>query len=303
MYDLHRLRLLLELHRRGTLSAVAQALSYSTSTISQQLSQLETEVGVELLQPAGRRVRLTPQAQILVGYAEILVGQMEAAEAAIAHSLAELTGTVRIATYQTAFLDLVSDLLTDMDRAYPRLRIEVVQDEPQSALPRMTAHEFDLVIVEEFPHHPLSQDPGIDYQELMKDRLWIALPADARVTTDAVWDHVAGRPWAVEPLGTASRDWIHMSCREAGFEPDIRYTTADLLVQRQLVTDGHAVAVLPDLLGPVSGPGIALLDFPSGPQYRKIMTATRRDATGHPAVQACRNALALACDRRRKPPT
>ena len=92
MYDVHRLRLLLELSRRGTLSAVAAALSYSPSTISQQLSQLEVEVGTPLLEPAGRRVRLTPQAEILVSHAETVLRQLEAAETAVARSLAELTG-------------------------------------------------------------------------------------------------------------------------------------------------------------------------------------------------------------------
>jgi hypothetical protein len=44
MFDLHRLRLLRELKHRGTLAAVATALSYAPSSVSQQLSQLETEV-------------------------------------------------------------------------------------------------------------------------------------------------------------------------------------------------------------------------------------------------------------------
>jgi DNA-binding transcriptional LysR family regulator len=91
VFDLHRLRLLRELEHRGTITAVAAALSYSPSTISQQLSLLETEAGVPLLEPVGRRVRLTPQAEILVRHADIVLRQMEAAEAEIAQSLKELT--------------------------------------------------------------------------------------------------------------------------------------------------------------------------------------------------------------------
>jgi DNA-binding transcriptional ArsR family regulator len=75
MLDLRRLRLLRELAHRGTLAAVAEALSYSPSTVSQQLSQLESEAGVALLEPVGRRVRLTPQAQILVAYTERILEQ------------------------------------------------------------------------------------------------------------------------------------------------------------------------------------------------------------------------------------
>jgi DNA-binding transcriptional LysR family regulator len=105
--DLHRLRLLRELKHRGTLAAVATALSYSPSTISAQLSQLEREVGVPLLAPAGRRVRLTPEAEILVGHVEAVLERLERAEADIARSRTVLEGDLRIATFQTAAKTLV----------------------------------------------------------------------------------------------------------------------------------------------------------------------------------------------------
>lgn len=59
MFELRRLRLLHELALRGTLAAVAEALSFNPSTISQQLAQLEKDAGVPLLVADGRRVRLT----------------------------------------------------------------------------------------------------------------------------------------------------------------------------------------------------------------------------------------------------
>lgn len=66
MFDPHRLRLLRERKHRGTLAPVAAVLSYAPSSVSQQLSQLEAEVGVPLLEPVGRRVTLTAQAEMLV---------------------------------------------------------------------------------------------------------------------------------------------------------------------------------------------------------------------------------------------
>ena len=84
MLDVRRLRLLVELSRRGTLAAVAEALAYSPSSVSQQLSQLEKEVGVPLLVQVGRRAQLTPQAELLVGHAQAVLERLEEAEADVA---------------------------------------------------------------------------------------------------------------------------------------------------------------------------------------------------------------------------
>lgn len=71
--DVRRLRLLVELSRRGTIAAVAQALAYSPSAVSQQLGVLEKEAGGVLLEPVGRRVRLNAAGQVLVAHAEIVI--------------------------------------------------------------------------------------------------------------------------------------------------------------------------------------------------------------------------------------
>lgn len=86
MLDVRRLVLLREVAIRGTLAAAADALAYSPSAVSQQLAVLEREAGVELLRKAGRRVQLTPQAEILVEAAGEVMALLERAEAALAAS-------------------------------------------------------------------------------------------------------------------------------------------------------------------------------------------------------------------------
>ena len=57
--DVRRLELLVELSRLGSMREVADELGLTTSTVSQQLAALARDVGVPLLEPVGRRVRLT----------------------------------------------------------------------------------------------------------------------------------------------------------------------------------------------------------------------------------------------------
>src|ERR687886_229154 len=84
MLDLRRLRLLRELNERGTIAAVADALQFTPSAVSQQLAMLERETGVRLLERAGRGVRLTDPALVLVGHAQELLDRAARAEADLA---------------------------------------------------------------------------------------------------------------------------------------------------------------------------------------------------------------------------
>ncbi len=297
MYDLRRLRLLLELRRRGTLNAVATAVNCSPSAVSQQLSKLEDEVGTILLEPAGRRVQLTPQADVLCAHAERVFRELESAEVAVAKSLATVTGTVRIAIFQTGLLCIIPPALELFATTYAELRVEVFQAEPEVALPGLLDHQYDLVVALEFPDNPLPWHGGVDYQDLLYDRMRIAVPVGQASVGD-IWQLVRNHPWVVESLGATSRVWIEALCRELGFEPDIRFIADDLLVQERLVATGCAVAILPDILGAEERPGIVLADIPHGPYARRILTAARRSTTERPSIVACRDVLMEVCRNR-----
>ncbi|MFC9913280.1 LysR family transcriptional regulator [Streptomyces sp. NPDC127197] len=298
MFDLHRLRLLRELRHRGTLAAVAAALSYAPSSVSQQLSQLETEVGVPLLEPVGRRVRLTAQAEILVAHTEAVLERLERAEADIAASLTDLTGTLRIASFQTAALALVPTALGLLRDQHPHLRVHVTHREPEKALPALQARDFDLVLAEEYPGNPNPRPAELEQENLLDDPLHLALPkpadtGDADGPTAALRS-LAGHPWVMEPEGTPARHWAMTLCRNAGFEPDVRFETTDLLLHQRLVEQQHAAAFLPDLVWNGQPPTVTLRQLPRGQRTRRIFTVVRQGRSRHPAVLACRDALRRA---------
>ncbi|WP_329167071.1 LysR substrate-binding domain-containing protein (plasmid) [Streptomyces sp. NBC_01717] len=298
MFDLHRLRLLRELKHRGTLAAVAAALCYAPSSVSQQLSQLETEVGVRLLEPVGRRVRLTEQAEILVAHTEAVLERLERAEADIATSLTDLTGTLRIASFQTAALALVPTALDLLRDRHPRLRVHVTHMEPERALLALQAHDFDLVLTEEYPGNPNPRPAELEEEELLDDPLHLALPKpsdDAHAGSPmAALRSLADHPWAMEPEGTPARQWAMTLCRNAGFEPDVRFETTDLLLHVRLVEQKHAAAFLPNLVWCGQRPTLTLRQLPRGQRTRCIFTVVRRGRSQHPAILACRDTLRRA---------
>lgn len=287
MFDLHRLRLLRELSRRGTLAAVAQALNYSPSSVSQQLSLLETEVGVPLLEPVGRRVKLTPQAEILVRHTEEVLTRLDQAESEVAASLHEITGTLRVATFQTAALALIPATLARMRDEHPSLRIEFQVLDPAEALSALNARDFDLVFVEEWPDQPEARFTGLEYRELIRDPIRLAVPRGLPV------GEVGSHPWIMEPTGFPQRTFNVNWCRHQGYEPDVRSASTDVLVKLRFVERGLAVALLPDLVWYDREITVDLHDLPV-PMSRLLFTAARAGRGQHPAVRAFREALALS---------
>lgn len=93
MYNLHRLRMLHELRRLGTVTAVAQSLHFTHSSVSEQLRQLEVEVGYPLLEKVGRRLQLTEQGEIIADYAARMLGLADQALTDVAAATGEVTDT------------------------------------------------------------------------------------------------------------------------------------------------------------------------------------------------------------------
>lgn len=288
MLDLKRLRLLRELRIRGTIAAVAAAESYSPSSVSQQLALLEKEAGVPLLRRVGRRVVLTAQAETLVGYADELIATMERAEAALAASRTEVAGSVRVAVFQSAALALMPETLRALADRYPQVRVEMVQHEPESALHETWAGDFDVVIAEQYPGHATTRYPGLVWRELMSDAILLAVPVTWESMTGL--EDTAGVPWVMEPAGAACRHFGEQTCRVAGFEPDVRFETADLQAQIRLVESGNAVGLIPDLVWAGRERTVRLLRLPGDPR-RTVFTAVRASGAQRPAVVAVREAL------------
>lgn len=288
MRDVRRLRLLLELERRGSIAAVAEALHYSPSGVSQQLSQLETEAGVPLLERVGRRVRLTDAGQLLAGHAYEIVVRLERAQAELAAFDDQPSGKLRIACFQTVALTLVPAVIDRLGH-YPGLRIEFAQVEPEEALPALLARDFDLIVGEEYPGVPVAVSDAVDRLDLCPDELRLVLPKrDSAGHASVLLPNAAGLPWVMEPRGTRAREWATNLCRSAGFEPDVQFESSDMLVHRELVRRGQAAAFLPALLTrafPVEGPSGSL------GQSRTIFTLVRKGQERHPSILSVRSAF------------
>src|SRR5215217_5154010 len=152
MLDLRRLRLLRELHARGTIAAVADALQFTPSAVSQQLAMLERETGVRLLERAGRGVRLTDPALVLVEHAAALLDRAAVAEADLAAATHTVAGRGRIAAFPSVAIKLAIPAIERLRVQAPALRTELIEAEPETALAALALGDVDLVLGDEWQH-------------------------------------------------------------------------------------------------------------------------------------------------------
>jgi DNA-binding transcriptional LysR family regulator len=301
MLDLHRMRLLHELHARGTIAAVADALQFTPSAVSQQLAVLEREAGVALLERAGRGVRLTDAAIVLVRHAEALLERAELAQADLAAAAGRVAGRGRIASFQSAAFHLAVPALQALAREAPDLRCELIEAEPEESLPALALGDVDLVLADEWRHQPLARPAGVDREDLWRDPVNVVLPENhpaARRHSSAVpLTELAGDAWTTGHRQTGWERMTERTCRElGGFDPDIRHRTNDSVTSLALVAGGQAVTLLPALVNPAPGtrPGIAVRAIAEGSVHRTIFTATRAVDAARPSVMALAAAVRAA---------
>jgi molybdate transport repressor ModE-like protein len=288
MLDVHRLMLLREIKIRGSMSGAARNLSYSHSAVSQQMSLLEKEAGVVLLERVGRGVRLTDAAEQLVRHAEAVIAILERAESDLASAHAEIRGSVTIAAFSTVNRAVIPEVLVRLRQLYPELCVDVEQLEPEEGLARLVGRRVDLLIADEYPDTPLPLGPALHAELLCSDPVGAYLPVGVEA------DDVAGLgqvSWVMEPVGTASFAWSQRVCRDTGFEPRVRYQSADLLFHLRMVKAGLAAAFLPGLVVREAGVGLRRSPLFADGLARSIHAISREGSQERPVIAACQAVL------------
>jgi DNA-binding transcriptional LysR family regulator len=174
MLDVRRLRLLRELAHRGTIAAVADALAYTPSAVSQQLAALEREAGVPLLARTGRRVELTAAGRMLVGHAEAVLARLEQASSELADARTGLVGPLRIGAFPTAMRTIVPPALVALGRDHPGLELTVTELDPAAMSSALRTGTLDVGLLHEYDYVPPAPDPALQTQPLAEETMYLA---------------------------------------------------------------------------------------------------------------------------------
>ena len=283
LWDLQRLRILRELAERRTLTAVADALGYSPSAISQQMAVLEREAGTALMQRAGRGVRLTDAGRLLADHAGLLLAAAEAARVDLAALSGDVRGTVRAGGVQSALRHLLIPTLADLLIEQPGIQLELTEIELEPAVAELRLGGLDLVVSDEYVAQPRPRPAGIRREVLLEEPLVVVLPVDHPRSQDqrpmsitSLRDEV----WVASASGTGHHALVLAACRElGGFDPELRHRSNDADMQLEIVRTARAVALMPSLAVRLDDPTLAIRHVAGGTIARSLLLLTRDQPT------------------------
>src|ERR671937_2967130 len=149
LVDPRRLELLPELSRLGSMREVGEAMHVTTSTVSQQIAALAREAGTPLIEPDGRRVRLTPAGRRLADHAVTILAAVDSARLDLDPD-AEPGGTVRVGGFATGIRLSLLPIVTDLAQRYPKVEFVVSEYEPLEAFALLANDDLDLALAYDY---------------------------------------------------------------------------------------------------------------------------------------------------------
>lgn len=295
--ETRRLQYLLELSRVGSMRAVAEQLGATTSTVSQQIAMLAQETGAQLLEPAGRGVRLTPAGRRLAEHARVILAAVDAARLDL-DPAAKPSGTVRIAGFATAVRRALMPVIHDLAVQHPALDIVVLEHEPAEAMKKLAAGQIDLALTYEYNLAPDLPWPGIDSLQLWTTPWGLGVPsaaaqlAGAGANADQVLFAFRSHDWIGNSRNQADETVLRTFAAMAGFEPTLRHQSDSLDLVEDLIVAGLGVGLLPLDRAPV--PGVSILPLENPGLQLRAFARTVQGRSSWPALALILDRLALA---------
>jgi len=281
--DPRRLELLLELSRLGSMREVGETLHVTTSTVSQQIALLAKEAGTPLIEPDGRRVRLTPAGRRLADHAVTVLAALEAARADL-DPRAEPAGTLRVAAFATAVRQALLPVVRRLATEHPAVEVQIFEHEPDEAFALLAGDDVDLALTYDFALAPATFDRALASQPLGSTEWGLGVPAGRRRRGTAleVFARYAEHDWIVNSRNSADGDAVRTVASLAGFTPRVVHRADSLELVQDLIVAGLGVGLLPVAQPTIDGVDVLALRDPD--VTLRAYAAARKGRTAWPPL-------------------
>jgi molybdate transport repressor ModE-like protein len=296
MIDLVAVESLVAVERCGSVVGAAADLGFTPSAVSQQVKRLERQVGVPLLDRAGRGVVLTAAGRRLVDEGRTLSAQVEGLRSRLQGEGGRPSGLLRLAAFSTAVRGIVPPMVAALRENAPDLDVVVHEVEPWDAVAEVAAGRSDMAVVHRWEGMRFHVPPTVRGEPVLTDVADVLVHADDPLAAreSVTPTDLVTRPWVSTPEGTICHEWFSHMFAATPDRPRVTFRCVEFASQVELVAHGLAVALVPRLGRgrlPDSVVAVPVLDpVPT----RRVDVHWRASMGESPAVAAVREALRSA---------
>ena len=278
--ELFQLRYFLAAAKLLHFTRAAEERFVSQPSLSQQIANLERELGTPLFYRQGRSVSLTDAGEVLKGHAERLIETESSAKQAVQEVIGLQQGTLAIWTLPTPGQHLLPPLLAKFRLSFPEIQISLREMVPaQSISEGVGAGKADIGIV-----HLPQQMEGLEESVILEEDLALVVPAGHWTTRaeSVSLSSVANEDFIWAPEGANRSHPLYAACLSAGFIPKIACMSGSAQGMQSLVAAGLGISLLPRLaIAPPEGSVLVELDSPR--PTRTLAAIWRADRLSHAA--------------------
>jgi DNA-binding transcriptional LysR family regulator len=288
--ELRQLRYFIAVAHRRHFTQAAEELSIAQPALSQQIQQLERELGIALFERTSRRVRLTSAGEALLIRAERILVEVERAQTEMQEFAGLTRGRVVIGALQSLGAFRLPALLARFHTRYPGIEIVLREESTEQLLELLSAGRLDLTLIhatDDLLPLELTHSPVVTERLLTEELVLVVAPNHALALRQSLSiEELREEPFVLFKPGSGLRRAIVQSSAAAGFTPRIMFESGDLGTIRSLVAEGLGVSVLPRSVAEAPGKEIVIVPLGPPPLTRTVLLAWHADYYHSPAAAA-----------------
>lgn len=282
MMDLPRLRLLRAVVETGSIRATAAALGYTPSAVSQQLTALQRETGLRLLERVGRGIEPTVAGRTLAAESDGLFEALTRVEGVVGDLRAGRVGSLSIGYFGSAGSAWLPAVVGGLQSEFPELRLDLRMTEYDGA-------DAPVPDIDIFVEGRASQRfDAYDVRRLSADPYLAVVRTDHSLAsrTEVPLAELAVERWIDnDVINGACRQVLLAACAEAGFSPDFAVETHDYRTAIPFVVTGIGITVIPKLgIGDLPA-ALTAIPIVAPTPVRHISVAVKQSIADHPAAR------------------
>lgn len=288
--ELRQLRYVVAVAEEGNFTRAAARAHVAQPAVSQQVAQVERELGAPLFERSPRGVALTAAGAAFLPYARAALAAATAGSDAVRTLRGELAGDLSVGTIPSPSDWLVRQLGAFVHR-HPAVRVTLRTGDPEALADGVAAGSLDAaavgVMAGRLPAGPAGKrlPAGLASHTIATEPLVVAVPPDhPRAGAAAVsLSDLRDEPLVTLTPGTGLRTVLEAACAEAGFDPRIAIDANDLGVLVDLVAQGLGAALMPMPTARQAGPRVHMLRLRRPHLQRRTDLIWRRQNPSLPA--------------------